>query len=278
MLFKNIRPRVLVTGARGNVASRCVSAWGKTMDLRLTDLSVPEDNRWVAADLTEFDQVYRAMEGVDAVIHLAVVTNGPSGGEFAPEEVNASERAIVRVNTESTYNILEAARRRGVRRVVYVSSLTVLLGDRHRAHYGTETPVLPTGLYAVSKLFGEQVSEVYWRMHGVSTICLRLGQPFPITHPELDDIWKTNKRARSMFIEVGDVARAIECAVMTPVAFGVFPVVSASDNQRVDLKSVESIGYVPQAYLSDSGLEFFENGSFPRVDDSVVTHNLGEVS
>lgn len=278
MISKNGRPKVLVTGALGKVASRCLSAWEKTMDLRLTDLSVPEDDRWIAADLTDFAQVYRAMEGVDAVIHLAVLTNREGGGSIAPDEGNAHEQAMLRVNTESAYNILEAARRHGIRRVVYVSSLTVLLGDRHRAHYGLETPVLPTGIYACTKLFGEQLSEMYWRKHSVSTICLRLGQPFPINNKELDDVWINNKRSRSICVEIGDVARAIECAVTTSVAFGVFPVVSASDNQRVDLESIAAIGYVPRAYLADSGLAYFENGSFPRSENPVVTHNPGEVS
>ena len=247
------------------------------MDLRLTDISAPANERWVSADLTDFAQVYRALEGVEAVIHLGAVTMRTPRDDAESDQVDASERAMLMVNTESTYNILEAARRHGVRRVVYVSSLTVVLGDKHREHYGVETPIRPAGVYACSKLFGEQLAEMYWRRHGLSTICLRLGQPFPIDHLELDESWKINKRARSVFVEIGDVARAVEAAVTTPVEFGVFPVVSASDNQRVDLEAMATIGYVPRAYLSDSGLEFYENGSFPRAADSVVTHNPGEV-
>lgn len=248
------------------------------MDLRLTDLAVPEgDSRAFAADLTDFTQAYRALEGVDTVIHLAMAPAEAPPTSFSDDEADPSDALRLQVNVGATYNLLEAARRRKLRRVVYVSSMTILLGNKHSPRYGPETPVEPTNLYACTKLFGEQLARVYWRRHGLSTICLRLGQPFPIGNTAFDELWSTNKRSRSIYAEIGDVARAIECAVTTEVEFGVFPVVSASDNPRVDLSATSLINYVPRAYLSDKGLSYHEDGLFPEVTGPLVTHNPGEL-
>lgn len=270
------RPRVLVTGARGNIGRRCVPEWEKTMDLRLTDLVVPEgDARHAPADLTDFATVLRLMEGIDVVVHLAMAAVPERPPCFLPDEPDPDELLRLRVNTGTIYNVLEAARRCGVKRVVYMSSFTVYLGNKHRTRYDAATPLEPTNLYACTKLFGENLAGVYWRKHGLSVICLRLGQPFPIGHEFYDDLWKTNKRSRSIFVEMSDVARAVECAVRTEVGFGIYPIVSASDNLRVDLDAAREIGYIPRAYLSDAGLSRIDDGNFPAAGP-VVTHNPGE--
>lgn len=267
-----------MTGAFGKIGSQCVPIWEQSMDLRLTDLRVPSgDGRAFAADLTDFAQTYRALEGVDSVIHLAMAPGEGGRVDYSEEEADPADVQRLQVNVGATYNLLEAARRRNMRRVVYVSSMTILLGNKHSPSYGTDTPVEPTNLYACTKLFGEQLARVYWRKHGLSTICLRLGQPFPIGNAEFDRQWSTNKRSRSIYAEIGDVARAVECAVTTKLEFGVFPVVSASDNPRVDLSATRAIDYVPRAYLSDAGLSYHEDGCFPPATGPLVTHNPGEL-
>jgi len=248
------------------------------MDLRLTDLSPQSDDpRYVPGDLMDFQAVLGLLEGVDAVVHLAMADPHSVGSEN-PEAPNARDELLMRVNMGTTYNILEAARQCGVGRVVYASSLTVHLGNKHRESYHSTTPLEPNSLYACTKLFGEQLARVYWLQHGVSTICLRIGQPFPIGNQTYDDLWRTNKRARSNFVEIRDVARALACGVHTEESFGLFNVVSASDNQRFDLSETRQIGYVPRAYLDDEGLRFFEEGNFPPPTGPVVTHNPGEAS
>jgi len=271
------RPRVLLTGARGNIGSRVIPILEKTMDLRLTDL-VPtdEDPRYVAGDLTDFSQVYQLMEGVDAVVHLAMAPM--RSREPSPGTADPSEELAITVNVGGTYHVLEAARQRGIQRVVYASSLTIHLGNKHRPLYDSQTPVEPINFYACTKLFGEQLARVYWRKHGLSTICLRIGQPFPIGNAEFDTLWRDNRRARSNFVEISDVARGLACGVTTGVPFGVFNLVSASDNPRFDLSETHRIGYVPRAYLSTNGLEFFEDGQFPAFPGPVVTHNPDEIA
>lgn len=272
------RPKVLLTGANGNIGSRSISILEQSMDLRLTDLSPHSDDpRYVPGDLMDFRAVLGLLEGMDAVIHLAMA-DANSFGSKNPETPNMVDELLMRVNMGSTYNILEGARQRGVGRMVYASSLTVHLGNRHRESYDSSTTLDPSNLYSCTKLFGEHLARVYWREHGLSTIGLRIGQPFPIRNPTYDDLWRTNKRARSNFVQISDVARALACGVHTEEPFGMFNVVSASDNQRFDLNETRRIGYVPRAYLDDTGLRFFEDGNFPPPTGPVVTHNPGEAS
>lgn len=270
------RPKVLVTGAQGNIGARSIAILEQSMDLRLTDLvPVPGDSRYRAGDLTDFAQAYDLMEGIDTVIHLAMASDVSPDPEQTPGKVDPVAERRIKVNIGATYHILEAAKQRGVRRVVYASSLTIHLGNKHRKRYDSSTPPEPSGFYACTKLFGENLSRVYWRNHSLSTICLRIGQPTPIGH-EFDELWRTNKRARSHFVEIHDVARGLACGVHTEVPFGIFNLVSASDNPRFDLSESRRIGYVPRAYLSDQGLQYFENGDFPTPPSHVVTYNPGE--
>lgn len=272
------RPKVLITGACGNIGSRSVGILEQSMDLRLTDLRpTTGDVRYSSGDLTDFSEAYALLDGMDAVIHLAMADGDNSNADKILGKADPLAEQRIKVNIGATYHILEAARQRGIRRVVYASSLTIHLGNKHRRIYNAETPVEPASFYACTKLFGENLARVYWRNHGLSTICLRIGQPFPIGH-EYDDLWRTNKRARSHFVDIGDVARGLACGVHTEVPFGIFNLVSASDNPRFDLSESYRIGYVPQIHLSDEGLRQFENGRGPAPPSSVVTHNPGETN
>ena len=103
------------------------------------------------------------MEGVEAVVHLAA-----EPGELAFGELLGS-------NFTGTFNVFDAARRAGVRRVVFASSNHATgfypAGERLT---GVE-PVRPDGLYGVSKVFGEALARMYCDRFGLEAICLRIG-------------------------------------------------------------------------------------------------------
>lgn len=269
--------RVLLTGALGNIGRRIARDLGTDFELVATDIrSSEEGSEILVADLMDFAQVDRLMEGMDAVVHLAVTNAENRSATDTPGKIDPVDERVLRVNTTSTFHMLEAARRHGIKRVVYASSMTVLLGDRHRESYDCTTLLEPSNLYACTKHFGENLARLNWRTHGLSTICLRIGQPTPVGHL-FDDLWQTNKRARAWFVEIGDLVRGIACALRTATPFGVYPLVSASDNPRVRWQETQkAIGYVPRAYFSDSGLSFHDSADFPAHDGSILTHNPGE--
>jgi UDP-glucose 4-epimerase len=75
-------------------------------------------------------------------------------------------------NVTGTLHVLEAARRAGIRRVVYASSSSVY-GDRPELPKREDQPPAPISPYAVSKAAGEQYAAVWHRLYGVDTVGLR---------------------------------------------------------------------------------------------------------
>ncbi len=107
--------RVLITGASGHIGTVIRPALREGVEeLRLSDLTEPEDlqapETYVHADLADFDAVQRAVEGVDAVVHLGAVPNE------APFDVIAGP------NLHGAFHVFEACRRANVQRIVYASS------------------------------------------------------------------------------------------------------------------------------------------------------------
>ena len=118
--------RVIVTGGSGKVGRACVEdLLGHGYQVVNVDTVPPATNNcpFVQADLTDFGQAFEVLSEVDdrladidALVHLAAI---PAPGRN-PNAV------IFRVNTVSTYNVFEAARRLKIRNVVWASSETVL--------------------------------------------------------------------------------------------------------------------------------------------------------
>jgi hypothetical protein len=95
---------------------------------------------------------------------------------------------------------------------------------------------------------------MYARRNGLSVICLRLGQPYPLGHP-YEENWKKSPRGRAGFVGFEDIAQAIECAVRAAsIRFGVYSIVSDSAMRFVDLAAAKrDLGYVPRQFCDEQG-------------------------
>src|SRR5690348_15435607 len=107
--------RILLTGAAGDIGTRLRKILKPVYpELRLSDSKEPADLRadeeFVQAELARFEDVERAVDGVDGVIHL---------GGFS---VEGPWETILHSNIIGCYNLFEAARRKGVKRIVFASS------------------------------------------------------------------------------------------------------------------------------------------------------------
>lgn len=251
-------PKVLVSGAEGKVAKAVLPSLKDRFDLHLTDKISPSSNnkQYHQADLTHFEEVVPIMREMDAVLHLAIASVTEFNDSVSPNGLETFAEATINVNVRGTYHMFEAARRAGIKKFVYMSSLTTLMGgwksDEHEHRYDRNTPPNPHDHYACTKLYGEHVAQLYSRMYNMSVIGLRIGQPYPIDE-RFDNAWKTNSRARGNFVAIEDIARAIACALATNIRFGIYNIVSSSDRQRVDLSDAREIGYTPSGYFSDNG-------------------------
>jgi uronate dehydrogenase len=172
--------KILITGARGVIGSRLAATFEGEHDLRLLSRSeVPGDPRWVQADVTDIGAVVQAAEGVDAVIHLAIASG--QEGDYEDDIFNAER---FDTNVKGTYNVFEAARRAGVKRVIHTSSLTVVWGYQAPDWVEGDASARPVGTYALTKTLAERIAEHYAHAYGLSVVCLRIPKPIDINDPE----------------------------------------------------------------------------------------------
>ncbi|MFI5767015.1 NAD-dependent epimerase/dehydratase family protein [Streptomyces sp. NPDC051658] len=223
---------VLLTGAAGGLGTLMrglLPAYGYA--LRLFDV-VPVEGEpdAITADLGDREALREAVRGVDAIIHLAGIS------------LEASFDKILRANIEGTYNLYEAARDEGVRRIVFASSNHVV-GYTPRPLPGD--PLIPIGaprrpdtFYGLSKSFGEDLAQLYWDRHGMETVSVRIGSCFP--EP-------TSVRMLSVWMSPADGARLFHAA-LTAEDVRHTVVHGSSDNTRLwwDLTTARSLGYEPR--------------------------------
>ena len=131
----------------------------------------------VRGDLRDPVVVARAVEGIEIVFHQAALNSNPRSIK-EPGPTNA-------VNVGGTVLLLEAARKAGVRRLVYASSSSVY-GELSPVLPKTEElPLLPKAPYGVSKLAAELYCRVFAQVYGIETVSLRYFNVFgPRQHPD----------------------------------------------------------------------------------------------
>ncbi|MCB5907277.1 NAD-dependent epimerase/dehydratase family protein [Streptomyces pinistramenti] len=223
---------VLLTGAAGGLGTlmrALLPPYGYR--LRLFDQRPIDDAPdAITADLADTDALRDAVRGVDAVIHLAGIS------------LEAPFEKILRANIEGTHHLYEAAREEGVRRVVLASS-NHAVGFTPRPADGSAaipvgTPRRPDTFYGLSKGFGEDLASLYWDLHGIETVSLRIGSCFP--EP-------TTVRMLSIWLSPADCARLLH-ASLTAEHVGHTVAYASSANTRLwwDLSSARALGYAPQ--------------------------------
>jgi uronate dehydrogenase len=228
--------RVLLTGAAGGIGTRLRSLLkGVYRELRLSDVAVParlgRDEKFVKADLADMAEVEKAVQGVDGIIHLGGVS------------IEKPWEMIHPANIVGCYNLFEAARRHGVKRVVFASSNHVMGFYRRHRRVGTDALVRPDSRYGVSKAFGEALGALYADKYGLGVLCIRIGN-FADKPVDL--------RRMSIWISPADLVQLIRIGLEHPelryeVVYG------ASENARSwwDNAAAFRLGYRPRGRAED---------------------------
>lgn len=200
--------KVLLTGPSGRVGPALVEAFAPVYELRTFDLQpIKGDDAAFAGDLTDLEVLRAAMKGVDVVVHLAATSDD---APFIEQ--------LLRPNIEGAFNVHEAARLEGVRRIVFASSCQATSYNRDQIPVETDALPTPRNLYGVTKVFGEAMGRVFHQKHGLEWVGIRIGSWLPRDHAHLKResghrrLWLSPRDGASLFrraIEHPDVGYAV---------------------------------------------------------------------
>lgn len=237
------RKRVLITGSAGRLGRHLCRALEPYYDVtgfdRVANADLPDQT---VASLADTEQLRSACDAKDVVVHLA-----GNPGASAPWS------DVLETNIEGTYNVFEAARLGGVRKIVFASTGQVTFGYGEHARH---TPALiprPTSLYAVSKVVGEMIAYRYAHEYAIDAVCIRIG-----LFTEAGKV-PPNRQITGRLLGKRDAVQLFRRAIdVLGVRYAV--VYGASDSSRLnfDLETTrEVLGYVPEEreddLLSSSG-------------------------
>lgn len=215
--------RILLTGygKLGKALGTQLSGTHEVVLLKRTP--VDTDFRQINADIAVYEDVYDAMDGIDAVIHTAAQQDP----RMDPTQYND----FFDTNIRGTHNILQAALTRNIKKVV-ISSSIVVCGNLVRIMMGMvpekamrideNVDLKPQTIYDFNKVVNEQTAEFYARVHGMNVICLRYGGFFG-EHEGPDYV----RMLLSWFVHTEDVAQAARLAAESEIeGYRVYVVVS----------------------------------------------------
>jgi dTDP-glucose 4,6-dehydratase len=184
--------KIFVTGGAGFIGSHLVRLWLREDPAvtivnfdkltycgdasRLADVGANPRYRFIQGDVCSAEDVEAAMQGCDGVVHLAAETH--------VDRSLLEGRVFLRTNTEGTYVLLEAAKKLGVARFLFVSTDEVY-GSRPTGYFKESDPLAPSSPYSVSKAAADLLVTAYAHTHGMHAIVTRGSNTFgPYQYPE----------------------------------------------------------------------------------------------
>ncbi len=238
---------LLMTGAAGGLGQAMRERLKANCEvLRLSDVSAMAPagagEEVVQADLADAEAVKALVAGCQAIVHFGGVSTEQPWG------------LILQANIIGLYNLYEAARIHGVKRIVFASSNHVMGFYRQSDVVDALSPPRPDGLYGVSKAFGEDLSRMYFERWGIETACVRIGSCLP--EPR-------DRRMLASWISHDDMHRLITACLTTQV-LGHSIIYGTSDNSVswYDNRLAHHIGYRPK----DSS-DMFREAVFARTPE-----------
>jgi uronate dehydrogenase len=261
---------ILVTGAAGNIARMLRPMLRADYRLRLSDLRPIEDlaagEESMPADLADLAAVARVVKGVDGILH------------FGGHSVEAPWETILQANIVGTYNLFEAARQAGVKRIVFASSNHAVGFYPRSETIADNVTVRPDTRYGLSKAFGEALASLYADKYGAEAMSMRIGN---VTERPVD------RRRLAIWISPRDLYQLARIGLEHPdirneIVYGM------SDNKRAwwDNRNALRLGYKPQdrsedyadAILAtdppkpgtDDPAEIFQGGAFVETEIGVA--------
>ena len=226
-----IHNRVLITGAAGALGTQLrahgpvLASITRLSDLGpIADVAAHEEDR--PADLADLGAVLDAVEDCDAIVH------------FGGKALEGAWQTVLSANIVGTYNIYEAARQRGVKRIVYASSIHTVGFHERNTTIDASAPTRPDSLYGVSKTFGENLARYYFDKFGLESVCVRIGSCFPEPVDRRHLVTWLSYRDLRQVVEKALTAERVGHLIMMPT--------SANSASFWDDTAASVLGYKPQ--------------------------------
>jgi nucleoside-diphosphate-sugar epimerase len=292
--------RVLFTGGSGKAGRHAVS-YLLEQGHRITNADlVPLDNPHVNSlrvDLTDAGQVFDALSaysgfdelepgtGVpryDAVVHFAAI----------PSILVRPDNETFRINTTSTYNVIDAAIKLGLRKVIFASSETtygICFADGEmKPDYvpiDEDHPTVPHDSYAMSKVVNEVTARSFQARSGIDIYGLRINNviephEYALNFPAYMSDPALRRRNIFAYIDARDLGQMVDCCLRTDgLGYQVFNV--SNDDMSVDIGSDEVIARfyqgVPVKRAMGQNETFYANDKAKRLVGFQPRHSWRDV-
>lgn len=194
--------------------------------LRLSDKRPLKAKNFIKADITKMADALRITKGVDAIVHL--------GGY----SVEGPWEAILQANIIGCYNVFEAARRNGVKRILFPTSNHATGFYRRDQTIDHRVYPKPDSRYGVSKVFGEALGSLYADKYGMEVFMMRIGNvnPRPL-----------DKRRLSIWFSPRDLAQLVIIGIEHPdIKFEIVYGVSGNKRSWYNNSNAVRLGYMPE--------------------------------
>ena len=250
---------LLLTGAAGALGQYLRPHLAKRPEgLRSSDIRDPgapfAGEETMLGDLGDPALVDRLVRGTSAILHLGAI---------------ATEDAIDKIwqaNFHGTFHVFDAARRLGVRRVVFASSNHAIGFHPTSQRLDSLSPPRPDTMYGLSKAFGENLGSLMADKFGLEVACLRIGSALP--EPR-------DPRHLSTWLSYSDLLRLVEACLAAPkLHFAVVYGVSNNRRNRWD-NSKSGIDYRPQDDAERFAAKLLPDGDKRAPDDPNVKYHGG---
>jgi UDP-glucose 4-epimerase len=211
--------KILITGAGGFLGKCLINKLGPKHEVTATSKDIKEFGKSKitranikSLDVTSTKSCFDIIRHYDVVIHLAAIID-VSYSLHHPKEVMA-------VNFEGTFNILEAMRKNGVKKIVYLSSQDIY-GNNTNSSESNLNSIAPLNPYALSKFLSESLIKIYGSAYGIKHLILRpshlygKGQvkgiiPMLLEKIRKGDTVEIGNNVKRDFLNVEDLANAVE--------------------------------------------------------------------
>ncbi|MFS2159058.1 NAD-dependent epimerase/dehydratase family protein [Pseudomonas sp. Pseusp122] len=253
-------PRLLLTGAAGGLGKELRQRLKPFCEvLRLSDIAemapaADASEEVQVCDLSDKQAVDQLVAGVDAIVHFGGVS------------VERPFEEVLGANISGIFHIYEAARRHGVKRVIFASSNHVIGFHKQDEILDAHSAKRPDSYYGLSKAYGEDMASFYFDRYGIETVSIRIGSSFPEAQ---------NRRMLCTWLSYEDLTQLIERSLFTPNV-GHTIVYGASANKVTwwDNRFAAHLNYQPK----DSSEQFrakVEAQPMPAADDPSMVYQGG---